>query len=49
VDALVEGAGLSGAPQRRRDLSNIAGTWREDAGFDAAIVAQDQIDEDLWR
>jgi hypothetical protein len=49
VDALVEGAGLSGAPQRRRDLSNIAGTWHEDAGFDAAIVAQDQIDEDLWR
>ncbi len=49
VDALVEGTGLSGVPQRRRDLSSIAGTWLEDAGFDAAIVAQDQIDEDLWR
>ena len=49
VDALVEGARLSGAPQRRRDVSDIAGTWHDDTGFDAAIVAQDQIDERVNR
>ena len=49
VDALAEGAGLIGAPQKRRDLGDIAGTWKTDKAFDAAIAAQDQVDEDLWR
>ena len=35
--------------ERRRDLSDIAGTWREDPEFDNEIVEQDTIDPDLWR
>jgi hypothetical protein len=32
----------------KRDLSDIAGTWREDAAFDSALAAQDTIDPELW-
>ena len=49
VDALSAGAGLAGEREPRRDLSGIAGTWREDPAFAAAIEAQDQVDEELWR
>ncbi len=49
VAALAEGAGVSGAPQRRRDLSDIAGTWKADKALEAALAAQDRVDEDLWR
>lgn len=49
VAALAEGAGVSGAPQRRRDLSDIAGTWKADQALEAALAAQDRVDEDLWR
>ena len=31
------------------DLDFLIGTWREDPDFDAALEAQDQIDESLWR
>jgi plasmid stability protein len=30
------------------DLDAFAGTWVDDAGFDDAIRAQDQVDESLW-
>lgn len=49
LEALLKGTGLTGAPKKRRDLSDIAGTWKADADFDAAIAAQDQVDEDLWK
>ena len=49
LDALIEGVGLTGAPRKRRNLDEIAGTWKADKGFDAALAAQDQVDEDLWR
>ncbi|HKW16542.1 MAG TPA: hypothetical protein VJO35_03435 [Terriglobales bacterium] len=49
IEALARGAGLSGEPTRQRDLSDIAGTWREDPEFDRAIAEQDVIDEKLWR
>jgi len=49
IDALVRGAGLSGQPIRRRDLSFMAGTWEEDPEFDAAIADQDKVDEEMWR
>ncbi len=49
IDALVEGTGLIGAPRKRRNLGNIAGTWKGDKAFEAALAAQDQVDEDLWR
>lgn len=49
LDALALGAGVAGKPQKRRDLSGIAGTWKADKAVDAALAAQDAVDEDLWR
>ena len=49
IEALAEGAGVTGAPRKRRNLDDIAGTWKADKAFDEAIAAQDQIDEDMWK
>jgi hypothetical protein len=49
LEALTRGTGLGETPVRQRDLSDIAGTWREDPEFDQVIAEQDQIDERLWR
>ncbi len=49
VDALAEGAGVAGAPRKRRDLGDIAGTWKADKARDAALAEQDLVDEALWR
>lgn len=48
VETLTEGAGTVAAPRRRRNFDDIASSWKDDKGFDAAIAAQDQVDE-LWR
>ena len=48
--ALTKEAGLAGAETRiYHDLDHLAGTWVEDPEFDAAIAAQDVIDESLWK
>jgi hypothetical protein len=47
--ALAEGAGVAGVPRKRRDLGDIAGTWKADKALEAALAAQDQVDEDLWK
>ena len=49
LQALIEGAGLTGERKKRRDLSDLVGTWKADKKFDAAVTAQDQVDEDLWK
>lgn len=49
IEALVRGAGLVDRPRRQRDLSDIAGTWKEDPEFDRALAEQDTIDEPMWR
>ena len=49
IEALTRGAGLADTPQRQRDLQDIAGSWRKDPAFDAALAAQDTIDEEMWR
>jgi hypothetical protein len=49
VDALTEGAGMAGRPRKRRDLGDVAGTWKPDKEVDAALAAQDHVDADLWR
>ena len=49
VDALAEGSGMAGRPRKRRDLGDIAGTWKNDRAVDAALAAQDTVDKDLWR
>ena len=49
VDALAEGAGVTGAPRKRRDLGDITGTWKADKALESALAAQDRVDADLWR
>ncbi|HXH93490.1 MAG TPA: hypothetical protein VNN25_18050 [Thermoanaerobaculia bacterium] len=49
IEVLAEGAGLTGAPRKRRSADGIAGSWKEDKAFDEAIAAQDRIDEDMWK
>ena len=49
IDALAEGAGVRGTPQRRRDLGDVAGTWKADKALESALAAQDRLDEELWR
>jgi hypothetical protein len=49
VEALAEGAGATGARRKRRDLGDIAGTWRAEKAVETALADQDRIDEDLWR
>ncbi len=38
----------SGAP-KFHDLDSLIGSWREDAEFDAAIRAFEQVDEAMWK
>jgi hypothetical protein len=49
VETLAAGAGVKGVPQKRRDLGDIAGTWKTDKVVDAALAEQNRIDADLWR
>jgi len=49
IEALTKGLGLAEEPLRYHDLDGVAGTWQEDAAFDAAIAAQDQVDPKLWK
>ena len=49
IAALAEGAGLQGVPRKRRDLSDIAGTWKTEKAVEAALAAQDRVDRHLWR
>jgi hypothetical protein len=49
IEALARGAGVTGDRSKQRDLSDIAGAWRNDLAFDSALAAQDSIDEEMWR
>jgi hypothetical protein len=49
IDLLAEGAGLAGAPRKRRDLRDVAGTWKADRAVERALADQDTVDESLWR
>jgi hypothetical protein len=49
LEALAEGLGLRGEPIARRDLGDVAGTWKKDTVFEAALAAQDEVDEALWK
>lgn len=49
IEALVRGAGLSESQARKRDVSDIVGTWVDDPAFDAALADQDTIDKAMWR
>ena len=49
LETLLLGLGLVGEPAKRRDLSDIAGTWAPDPAFDQALDEQRRIDPELWR
>ena len=49
VAALADGLSLGTADIVRRDLSDVVGTWVEEANVEAALSAQDSVDEGLWR
>lgn len=33
----------------RRDVSDIVGTWKRDAALEGALLAQDRVDDELWK
>jgi hypothetical protein len=51
LEALADGLGLGLGDEDivRRDLSDVVGTWRKEAAVEAALAAQDRVDEGLWR
>ena len=49
VDALKTAFGLSNPDTKRRELSDLAGTWLEDSQFDAIMLEQDKVDTEAWR
>jgi hypothetical protein len=49
VEALADGLGLGDEDIVRRDLSDVVGTWRKEAPVEAALAAQDEVDEGLWK
>lgn len=48
-EALAEAVKLGNESVARRDVSDIVGTWRKEASVDAALAAQDLVDESLWK
>ena len=46
---LREALGVADVAQRRRELGDLAGTWKDDPDFDRAIADQHRIDDELWR
>jgi hypothetical protein len=49
VDVLADGAGVKGTAPKRRDLRDVAGTWKPDKSFESALADQDRVDKSLWR
>ena len=49
IDVLAQGAGVTRAPRKKRDLGDLAGTWEADSAVESALAAQDELDADLWR
>ena len=48
LEAMARGVGHCGDPVRYRDLSDVAGTWKDDPEFDSAIDELDRVDPELW-
>lgn len=49
VEALRRGIGLAKeGPRKRRDLTDIMGTWQADSQVDAALEDQRRIDPEMW-
>jgi hypothetical protein len=48
LEALVNGLGLS-EDIVRRDLSDVAGTWKKDAALEASLAARARVEAGLWK
>ncbi len=48
VEALQRAIGLSEKPLKRRDLTDITGTWEEDPQIEEALEDQRRIDPEMW-
>lgn len=49
VDALAAGSGMAGRRPKRRDLADMAKTWKAEKAVEAALADQDRVDEAIWR
>jgi hypothetical protein len=49
IQALSIGAGVATAPRKRRDLTDVAGSWKSDRSFDSMLAAFDRVERHLWR
>ena len=49
VDALTEAVGLADVRHKRRDVADVAGSWKPDKAVESALADQDVVDEGLWR
>ena len=49
VEALTEWAGVTDTARKRRDLADVAGSWKPEKSVDEALAAQHQVGEALWR
>ncbi len=49
LEALLHALGLAGDDVPRRDLSDVAGSWRKDPATEAALTDQRQVDGELWK
>ncbi len=49
LDMLMHETNLQGEMKQFNDLDFIAGSWKEDADFDAALQSFNTVDESLWR
>jgi plasmid stability protein len=49
VDVLRQGLCLENPLQKKRDLSDIAGTWIEDREFNKAMEDFERIDPEEWK
>ena len=47
LDALSQGSAIARRARKRRDLGDIAGTWRVDRATEEALAAHDRVDQDL--
>ncbi|MEO6597270.1 MAG: hypothetical protein ABIP94_21210 [Planctomycetota bacterium] len=49
IEALLRALGLEGEPPIQRDLSDIVGTWQDDAEMKRVLQDQRFIDPEMWR
>ena len=49
VEALADGLGVGESEIVRRDLSDVANTWKAEAALEAALAEQHRVDPDLWK